>query len=406
MLDPKTDPVLYEFIELVSEVVRDFVPHREFPAFRVPRHPVALDPICDHVGLDAGNDPYSLSRTLFMLEWDSFPGYSSFWHLHALRLPSAERAYWVDGVNGRRIIAVGPGGVGADGRFARALFASNGEVFGIGIVDSAPSRVCTSLRGELLIDLFLAAFDGSANGWNALDGVGRGAVRRWLKETLTKGGKELRDPKRLTNEEAQREFLTLIEGIVSDFTPLPEEAKVGVPRRFTSLFPLAKSLRKPVHALASSLSYRLFQFAWWSVPGSTCIQQISAILLPDHTRVFWFYLEAGDDDEQRHFIAGTAAPNVSDLRFLQLLFAGNGKAFGVEVCGCAPSEIITPLTDDPQLVDLFVSAYNGFPQAWDSLDDYQPEGRVLDFKDPAHARELVERHLRAVTHRPHRPEIG
>jgi hypothetical protein len=79
--------------------------------------------------------------------------------------------------------------------------------------------------------------------------------------------------------------------------------------------------------------------------------------------------------------------------------------FGVEVCGCAPREIITALNDDVELPDLFVSAYNGFPQAWDSLSDYQPEGRRLDPKDPAEARELVERHLRAVSHRPHRPEI-
>ena len=37
---------------------------------------------------------------------------------------------------------------------------------------------------------------------------------------------------------------------------------------------------------------------------------------------------------------------------------------------------------------------------------YQPEDRFLDPKDPAQARELVERHLRAVTHRPHRPRSG
>ena len=116
--------------------------------------------------------------------------------------------------------------------------------------------------------------------------------------------------------------------------------------------------------------------------------------------MFWFFLEAADDAEQQHFIAGTARPEVSDLRFLQLLFAGNGKAFGVEVCGCAPREIITPFKHSPELTDLFVSAYNGFPQAWDSLGDYHPKGRFLDRKHPAQARRLVDRHLRAVAHSP------
>jgi hypothetical protein len=109
--------------------------------------------------------------------------------------------------------------VGADGRFARALFACNGEAFATAILDSAPSRVSTCLRGDLLIDLFLTALNLSANGWNDLDGDGRGAVIRWLKKTLTEGGRELRERKRLTKEERQREFLALVEGVVSDFTP-------------------------------------------------------------------------------------------------------------------------------------------------------------------------------------------
>jgi hypothetical protein len=404
MLDPKTDSVLSEFIEFVSEVVRDFVPHAEYPTFRVPRHAVPLDPICDHIGLDAANEPYSLSRTLFLLEWDSFPGYSSSWHLYALRLRSGDRAYWVDDFDGRRILAVGPGGVGADARFGRALFASNGEAFGTGVLDSAPSRVSTSLRGELLVDLFLAALGRSANGWNALDGVGRGPVRRWLKETLTKGGKELTASTPLTEEEVQREFLRRLAGIVSDFTPHPEEPKVGVPRRFTALRPVAESLRKKVDPLADSLSYRLFQFGWSFSPFNSFIQQINAIPLPDGTRVFWIYLEEADEEE-RHFVAGTAGPEVSDSRFLRLLFAGNGRLFGVEACGAAPTEIISQLPFGPELTDLFVSAYHGSGR-WHSLDEYQPADRRLNPANPAEARELVARHLGAVTHQPHRPAIG
>jgi hypothetical protein len=202
--------------------------------------------------------------------------------------------------------------------------------------------------------------------------------------------------KRLTKAEAQREFLALVEALVSDFTPHPEESQVRVPRSFTPLFPLAKFLRKKIDPLLSSVSYQLFQFAWWSAPGSGNIQQIGALLLPDHTRVFWFYLEADDDEERQYFVAGTAGRQVTDLRFLQLLFRGNGKDFGVEVCGEPPLEIISLLPHTPELTDLFVSAYNGFPQAWESIYHRDPDARSLDRNDPNQARELVERHLRTV----------
>src|SRR5213596_1133133 len=105
----------------------------------------------------------------------------------------------------------------------------------------------------------------------------------------------MRARKRLTKAEAQREFLALVAGIVSDFTRHPEEPQVGVPRRFTPLFPVAKFLRKKVDPLAGSVSYRLFQFGWSFSPFNSFIQQISAILLPDKTRVFWIYLEEADD---------------------------------------------------------------------------------------------------------------
>jgi hypothetical protein len=48
--------------------------------------------------------------------------------------------------------------VKADHKFVRALFASNGEQFGTGILDSAPSRITTCLRGPVLISAFLDAF--------------------------------------------------------------------------------------------------------------------------------------------------------------------------------------------------------------------------------------------------------
>ena len=263
---------------------------RSSPVFRVPRRHTPLDPLSDHVGLDPANDPYSLSRNLFVMEWDSLPGYSSYWHLHALRLPSGERVYWVDDANGRRIIALGPGGVGADERFARVLFASNGEKFGTGIIDSAPSRISTSLRGELLTDLFLTALNLSANGWNDLDGVGRAAVRTWLKKTLTKGGKELQDPK-LPDEGRGAAGVSGAGGgsRLGLHSRTPRSRRSACRAASPRLFPLAKSLRKKIHPLADSVSYQLFQFAWWSVPGSTFIQQISAILLPDqHSRVLVF----------------------------------------------------------------------------------------------------------------------
>ena len=64
--------------------------------------------------------------------------------------------------------------------------------------------------------------------------IGRGG-EEVVEGDAHQGGRELRDPILLTDEKAQREFLALVEGIVSDFTPHPEEPKVGVPRRLTSL---------------------------------------------------------------------------------------------------------------------------------------------------------------------------
>jgi hypothetical protein len=208
----------------------------------------------------------------------------------------------------------------------------------------------------------------------------------------------MRAKKGLTKEQAQREFLLLVEGLVSDFSPHPEEPEVGVPPRFTSLYPPAKFLRKKTGPLVESLSYGLFQFAWWSVPGSTFIKQINALLLPDTTRVFWAFLEEAEDDENKYFILGTASPEVKDLRFLQLLFAENGKAFDTQTVGYPPPEIISRLPHTPELVDLFISAFNGFPDAWFSLKAHQQGARHLDPKDPEQARELVDQYLGGVLH--------
>jgi hypothetical protein len=195
----------------------------------------------------------------------------------------------------------------------------------------------------------------------------RSDVRSWLTDTLSGGGKELR-PKPLPREQAQHEFIARVEGLVSDFTPHPEEPGVGVPRRFTPLYAVAKSLRKKIDPLLRSVSRSVFQFVWFTAPGITFAQDIGAMLLPDGRRVFWFYLEADANEENQFYIAGTAAPEVTDLRFLQLLFKDNGKGFGVEVCGCAPSQIFSPLDLSPELVNLFVDAFNGFPKAWNTLD--------------------------------------
>lgn len=395
------DQIRAEFADLVAAITKDFSPHPRHRRYRIPARATPLDPLCSFLGVDVANDPHEFSRTLFAMEWDSLPGDSSIWQLHALRLPSGERAYWVDDLDGRRIVAVGPGGVGADGRFARVLFDANGQGFGTGVLDSLPSRVRTSLRGEQIIDLFVAAIRRSANAAEGLPCFSRGDVRRWLKEVLAKGGKELRPP--LSRDQLLREFLAGVQGLVSDFTRHPQQPGVKVPTDFTPLYPVAKSLGKTLDSLLRSVGYQLFQFAWWSVPGSTCIQQIGAILLPGGARVFWFYLEADDDRTRQYFIAGTATAAVDDYRFLQLLFAENGRAFGVEVCGCPPCEIITPLKNHPGLPDLFVAAYNGFPQAWDSLRWSLSDCDGLDRHVPEEARELVERHLAAVVDGRHRP---
>ena len=101
MFKAQDDPALSEFRAIVSDLVADFVPHPEFPRFRIPARFTPLDPISAHLGLDLGNDPQSISRNLFAMEWDSLPGSSSFWHLYALRLASGERVYWVDDFGGR-----------------------------------------------------------------------------------------------------------------------------------------------------------------------------------------------------------------------------------------------------------------------------------------------------------------
>jgi hypothetical protein len=188
VLDPKLhdDPVFSEFVELVSEVIADFTPHPEFPDFRIPRPFTPLDPLSDHIGLDPANLPDVINTPLFLMEWNSLPGYSSFWHLHALATADS-RVYWVDDIKGRHIVATGPCARGADRTFAQVLFASNGQEFGTGIIDSAPSRISTPLGPrEFLIDLFIAAFGCSANGWNDIDGrAPRRALRRYLKRVLT-----------------------------------------------------------------------------------------------------------------------------------------------------------------------------------------------------------------------------
>lgn len=176
------DPALNDFIELVSEITRDFTAHTEFPEFRVPHRFTPVDPLSDYAELDAGLEPHAISTSLFLMEWHSGPGFSSFWQLHALAVPEG-RVYWVDGADGRHIVATGP--ADAERAFLQALFASNGEAFGTGIIDSAPSRICTTVRPrDFLIDLFISAFDRSANGWNAIDRTSRRAVRRWLKAVL------------------------------------------------------------------------------------------------------------------------------------------------------------------------------------------------------------------------------
>src|SRR4051812_17747970 len=106
------DPALAKFIDLIADITSDFTPQIDHPKFRVPPRRIPLDPICDFAEIDPANDPHAISRNIFRLEWDSLPGYSSFWHLYALRLRTGDRAYWIDDANGRRIIAVGAGGVG------------------------------------------------------------------------------------------------------------------------------------------------------------------------------------------------------------------------------------------------------------------------------------------------------
>ena len=85
-----------------------------------------------------------------------------------------------------------------------------------------------------------------------------------------------------------------------------------------------------------------------------------------------------------------------DLEFLRPLFKRNGKDFGHEMFGAPPQEIVTPLKGQPELPDMFLSAYQASPTAWDCLLDDPPDGEELDHHDADQARELVARHLREV----------
>ena len=386
------DPVLSELVELVGELTTDFIEHSSHRRFRVPARPTPLDPICDVVGADPGSDPHSISRNLFAMEWDSLPGYSTIWQLHALRLPSGDRAYWVDDLEGRRIVAVGPGGPGADGKFARTLFRSNGQDFHAPILDSAPSRISTCLRGERLVSLFLDAFHCSSNAWEAVDGFGRSAIRRWLKTTLANGGRELRPG---STQAGLEEFLRVAERIVSDFTPHGEDPRIRIAPRFTPTAPLAKHAGLSRKRLPRMLSRGVIRFVWWGAPGSSSTWELNAFDLHTSEKVYWIETDFGDESERdkRHII-GTASGDVSDAEFAQVFFGSNGKVFGVDgCCGSPPMEISTNLPAGPFLTDLFVSAFTA-ARSFDRLD---VEGRgSLDLDDPQGRRELVARYLKEV----------
>ena len=386
---------LTRFIEVVDQLTSDFAPHPDYPRYRVPARPSPLDDVAAYAGIDPASTPADASRTLFMMEWDSLAGYSTFWHLHAMRLPSGERAYWVDDVDGRRMIAVGPGGAGADGRFARVLFKSNGQHFAAPILDSAPSRVSTRLRGEQLVRLFVDAFDCSANAWEAVDGVGRGAVRRWLKGVTAGRGRELGRRSRVA---AAAEFLTIAERIVMDFPPHPADLRIGVAPRFTPTSSLAKFAGVSRRQLPRRLSRVLVRFAWWGAPGSGSTWELNAFDLHTGRTVYWIETDFGDEEERdkRHII-GTAKAGVPDAEFAQLFFATNGADFDVDgCCGSPPMEIVGTLADCESLVDLFVSAFTA-ANSFHRIDE--AVGRPLDTQEAGDRRELVARYLDAVVSR-------
>jgi hypothetical protein len=201
----------------------------------------------------------------------------------------------------------------------------------------------------------------------------------------------------LTKKEAQKEFLQLLAGIVSDFPAHPDNGRVFVPRTFTPLSPLAKFTRRKIEPFVRGVSYTLFDFSWSFSPMSSWALQIGTIPLRNGSRVFWFWDDSREWEEQ-HFVAGVVAKQVTDLEFLRLLFKRNGKDFGHEMFGAPPTEIqiATALKDHPVLPDLFLSAYRAFPQTWESLLDNPPDGDDLDLRTPEGARELVIRHLREV----------
>jgi hypothetical protein len=204
----------------------------------------------------------------------------------------------------------------------------------------------------------------------------------------------VRVPRPLTKKEAQKEFLALLEGIVRDLPSHPENPNIRTPHTFIPLAPLAKFVRRKIEPFVRTVSCSLFTFYWSFSPGNSGMVQINAIRLPNGDRVFWFLNDWHDWDEQ-HFVAGVATKEVSDLEFLRLLFKRNGKDFGHEMFGAPPQQIVTSLKDEPELSDLFLSAYQASPTAWDCLLEDPPDCGEVDPEDVP-ATELVSRHLREV----------
>jgi hypothetical protein len=140
----------------------------------------------------------------------------------------------------------------------------------------------------------------------------------------------MRVPRPLTKNEAQKEFLALLEGIVRDLPSHPENPNIRTPRVFIPLTPLAKFVRRKIEPFVRTMTDTFFTFYWSFTPGNSGMVQINSIRLPNGDRVFWF-LNDWHDWDQQHFVGGVAAKTVCDLEFPRLLFKRNGKDFGHDV---------------------------------------------------------------------------
>lgn len=154
-------------LEALARTAKQFRTRHDLWPLRVPREPVPLDDVIDHVlGADRPQfDERDLrSRTLLQLEWDADEaGRPARWDAWMIALPNGLHLYCDSDEEETRILASAKRdaeGGELDEFFLELLAESAGEHFGIEMSGGAPSRVRTSITNrELLVEIFVNLFE-------------------------------------------------------------------------------------------------------------------------------------------------------------------------------------------------------------------------------------------------------